>query len=529
MTDLAPTDVAGTVSAEAVATPLLEARSVAKRFGGVQALAGVDLSLMRGEVHCLVGENGAGKSTLGKIIAGVIQPDAGTVAVGGRPVSFRGPRDALREGITIVEQELALVPAMSVVENVLLGVKRADLPDGLSGRRYVAKLNDDLGLELDIDATVERLPIAEQQKVEILRALARRASAIVMDEPTARLAKHEAENLLAVMRRLSAAGTAIVYVSHFLEEVLSIATRVTVLRNGALVTTVDPADATPDSLVTLMLGREATLAFPPRRLPPADAPEVLSVRELAGDGAVPVHDVTLSVRRGEIVALAGLVGSGRSEVARLIFGADRRAHGVVALDGEPIELRSPREAIRHGIAFLPESRKDQGLFLAFSSRENVTLPHVEDVSPLGVIARRAEWREAAAVLERVGVNPSSPGTRVDALSGGNQQKVMFAKWLWRTPRLLIVDEPTRGVDVGAKAAIYELLVGLAAEGMAILLVSSELEEVLGLAHRVVVMRRGRPAATLEPDRIAEDAILRAAFGSDDAAGAPAGGGSHERA
>jgi len=496
----------------AVQQTVVEVRDISKRYGGAQALAGVSLDVRVGEIHALVGENGAGKSTLGKIIAGVVQADAGVVRVDGREAGFRGPRDALREGIAIVEQELALVPAMTAAENVLLGYDPQRAASGRTDRERIAHINEELGLEVRIDTPVERLGLVDQQKVEILRAVCRGARLVVMDEPTARLPAHDSAALLELLRRVARRGTAVVFVSHFLEEVLSIADRVSVLRDGRLITTVDAAGQTPDDLVTAMLGRQATLDFPPKRSLPADAPAVLAVDRLSGANGV--QDVSLSIRQGEIVALAGLVGSGRSEVARLIFGADARSGGQVLLDGEPLAPRSPRQAIQRGVAYLPESRKDLGLFLSLSSSENITLPYLESVSRMGVVSRRAEAREASAVMERLSVKAASPRHAVRTLSGGNQQKVLFAKWLWQRPRLLIADEPTRGVDVGAKFAIYELLVELAASGMSILLVSSELEEVLGLAHRVVVMRRGRQVATLGGDEVGEDAILRAAFGGD---------------
>jgi ribose transport system ATP-binding protein len=492
--------------------PLLEARNVSKRFGGTQALAGVDLSLSAGEVHCLVGENGAGKSTLGKIIAGVVPLDDGDLRVDGRPVAYNSPRDALRDGITIVEQELALAPAMTVAENVLLGLRGPE-----ASRAYVRGLIEQFSLGLDIDARVERLPVAEQQKVEILRALARRAQLVVMDEPTARLAAPEARNLLGIVRRLATSGTTVIYVSHFLEEVLEVADRITVLRNGRLVRTVPAAGETPASLVAAMLGREATLSFPPQRDVAPDAPVALSVRRLAGVSTV--SDVSFDVRSGEILGLAGLVGSGRTEVARLIFGADRRAEGEVVVDGKPLTGGSPSAAIRCGVSYLPESRKDLGLFMGLSSQENVTLSHLARVCRAGMLVGRRERGVAASVLEQLAVTPANPRARVGTLSGGNQQKVLFAKWLWQRPRVLIADEPTRGVDVGAKFAIYQLLANLAAEGMAIVLISSEIEEIIGLSHRVVVMVRGRHVATLEGEDISEDRILHAAFASGAGGGA----------
>jgi simple sugar transport system ATP-binding protein/ribose transport system ATP-binding protein len=399
---------------------------------------------------------------------------------------------------------------MTVADNVILGLAQLR-----NARPFVRELIDTYALDLDPDELVERLPVADQQKVEILRALARRARLIVMDEPTARLAQHEARNLLGTIRRLAEGGTSVVYVSHFLEEVLAVGDRITVLRNGAVVARGPASEQSADGLVAAMLGRAAALSFPPKQPPSADAEPVLTVRDLAGTGAV--RDVSFTVRRGEILGLAGLVGSGRTEVARLVFGADPRASGVVELEGRALRGNSVAHAIRRGVAYVPESRKDVGLFLNRSNEENTTLPYLRRVCRAGVVDRRRERRQAKAALQRLGVNPADPRARTGTLSGGNQQKVMFAKWLWQPPKLLIADEPTRGVDVGAKFAIYELLVRLAADGTAIVVISSELEEIVGLAHRVVVMARGRPSATLERDEVTEDRILHAAFAAGAAA------------
>jgi simple sugar transport system ATP-binding protein/ribose transport system ATP-binding protein len=333
-----------------------------------------------------------------------------------------------------------------------------------------------------------------------------------MDEPTARLDGDEAKALLRTIRELVAHGTSVIYVSHFLEEVLSIADRITVLRNGRVVKEAEARSETPATLVTAMLGRAASLAFPPKQSPQRDAPIVLRARQLSA-GAL-VHEVDIDVRAGEIVGLAGLVGSGRTEVARLIFGADRRRGGSIEIAGEQLNGHSTIQAIRRGVAYLPESRKDLGLFLGLSGQENVTLPHLRRVSTGGVLRPTREREVTSAIMQQLGVTPANPRARVANLSGGNQQKVMFAKWLWRPPRLLIADEPTRGIDVGAKFAIYELLVKLAAAGTAIVLISSELEEIVELAHRVLVMARGRCVASLTGEEISEDRILHAAFESD---------------
>ncbi|MEZ5123021.1 MAG: sugar ABC transporter ATP-binding protein [Solirubrobacterales bacterium] len=499
------------------AQPHVRLRGVCKRFGGVLAVDHVDVDIESGIVHALVGENGAGKSTLGKIVAGVHAPDSGELWVDGRRVHYGAPHDALAHGITMIAQELALVPARSVVENVYLGVEshRAGLVQRRRIRQRYDALCADVGFSLPADRAVGSLSIAEQQKVEILRAIARRARLIVMDEPTAALGPTEIEQLIATIRRLRDRGTTIVYVSHFLEEVLAIADTVTVMRDGRVVRTSPAAGETPATLVTAMLGRRMDQAFPAKVFPDDAAPTVLSVRGLSV--APLVHDVSFDVRAGEIVGLAGLVGSGRSETARAIFGAERLDDGTIHLDGQEIRPSSTREAIDHGIALIPEDRKGQGLLMRRSVIENVTLPHLELVTKGGVVARNLERRRSDAVVESVAIDRAKRAVAVETLSGGNQQKVMFAKWLLARPRVLIADEPTRGVDVGAKRAIYDFLQTLAQEGMAVVVISSDVDEIIGLAHRIVVLRAGRGVDELDGRIATEDDVIHAAFGTSVAA------------
>ena len=486
-------------------------RGVEKRFGGVHALRGVDLEIERGAIHGLVGENGAGKSTLGKIVAGVHRPDDGDMWVDGRRVSFSSPRDALRDGITIITQEPTLVPHRSVLENVFLGLEdsAAGVVERRKLRRRYADLVERAGIQLPPNVHAGSLRVADQQKVEILRAIARDASLVVMDEPTSALTTVESGRLFEVVRRLRERGTTIIYVSHLLEEVLALVDTVTVLRDGHVVRTAAATAETPDRLVSAMLGRSMELVFPEKTFPAEDAPVVLSVRGLSRPPAV--QDVSFHIREGEILGLAGLIGSGRSEVARATFGADRHTAGDVLIAGRPVRIRTPRAAVRAGIALLPEDRKSQGLLMLRSIVDNITLPHLEEVSRLSVVGRRGERKAAVGLMERVDVRAKGPGAKVSTLSGGNQQKVLFAKWLFKPPRVFIADEPTRGVDVGAKRAIYDLIHSLAAAGMAVLLISSEHEEILGLAHRVLVMRGGQVVAELGREEMSEEAILRAAF------------------
>jgi ABC-type sugar transport system ATPase subunit len=492
----------------------LEVRGITKHFGGVQALNDVSLTISRGTVHALVGENGAGKSTLGKVISGVVSPDEGELLVGGERVAYRSPHDALRDGITMIAQELALVPTRTVVENIFLGVEsnRGGVVQPRSMRKRYASLCEEVGFEVPPNATVSSLPIGEQQKVEILRAIAREAKVIVMDEPTAALDIDETNRLLEAIKGLRRRGTTIVYVSHFLSEVLELADTVTVLREGKHVRTAPASEQTPEQLVTAMLGRKFDVVFPAKAYPKGDAPVVLSVKNLSSPPRV--RDVSFEVRAGEIVGLAGLIGSGRSEACQAIFGARPAEAGAIALNGRPFSPQSPREAVRNGVAMLPEDRKGQGLHMSRTVTENITLPHLDHVSRLGVMSRGRERSSAGALRKRLDVRARRGGaTRVATLSGGNQQKVLFAKWLYSSPQVLITDEPTRGVDIGAKAAIYELIHGLAEKGTAVVVISSEVEEILGLAHRVFVLREGQTVSELDTRDSSEDDVVHAAFGT----------------
>jgi rhamnose transport system ATP-binding protein len=500
------------------ARSLFEVRDAAKHFGGVRALDGVSVEIAAGSVHGLVGENGAGKSTLAKVIGGVLEPDAGELLVDGEPVRFRSPREALAAGIATIAQEIALVPGRSVLENVFLGIepRRVGVVDRRALRRRFAALNERTAFELDPDVRVGALRTAEQQKVEIVRAIARDARLILMDEPTAALTADESERLLGVVRGLAAAGTAVVLVSHHLDEVLSVCERVTVMRDGHVVRTGPARNETAQSLVTAMVGRAVDTTYPDKRPAAADAPVVLEARALSRARAV--SDVSLQVRAGEIVGLAGLVGSGRSEVARLLAGADHADAGEIVIDGAPVRLRHPRDAARHGIAMVPESRKEEGLLMMRSIRENATLATLPRFSRAGVVERQKERRYAQELFERLDVRAPGTSARVGSLSGGNQQKVLFAKWLAIEPRTLIADEPTRGIDVAAKREIHGLIAELAAGGMGVLLISSEIEEVLGLAHRVLVMRGGRVVEELVGEEASEERVMRAAFATADEEG-----------
>ena len=487
----------------------LEIREVGKSFGGTRALHDVSVEIRAGSVHAFVGENGAGKSTLGKIVAGVFPPDQGQLLLHGEPVAFRSPRMALERGIAMVAQEVAVVRQRTVAENVYLGIepRRLGFVRARELHARYGRLVADAGFEVPADAVVGALPIAKQQQVEILRALARQAELIVFDEPTAALSALEVERFHGIVRDLARGGRTVILVSHFLGEVLALADTITVLRDGQLVRTGPASAETEDTLVAAMLGRSVGRTYPDKQPPPGDAPVALSVRDLTAAG---VTGASLEVRAGEIVALAGLVGAGRSELARAIYGAVPATGGELRAAGVPLG-GGPLGSLRAKVTMIPESRKDDGLLLTRPVRENVSLASLRSLGRFGFVRRRFEASRAKDALARVAA-AGELATKPSALSGGNQQKLLFARALLAHPAVLIADEPTRGVDVGAKRDLYELIVGLAASGVAVLLISNEVEEVLGLAHRVLVMRGGTVVDELAGDRMTEEAILAASFG-----------------
>ena len=485
--------------------------SIGKRYAGTRALDDVSVEVAGGSVHALVGANGAGKSTLGKIIGGVIRPDDGQLSVAGRPVRYASPREARLDGIAMISQELSPMPHMTVIENVFFGIepKRYGIIQKWQMKKQYAALLERCGFDLDPNARVGALRTADVQKAEILRAAATDARVIVMDEPTSSLTSVETEALHRMIRALRERGKTIIYVSHFLDEVLGLADAVTVLRSGRLVRTSPVAAETEESLVAGMFGAAAE-AEHFDKAPLSAAPAVLEVSGLNRRGVL--RDISLTIRAGEIVGLAGLIGSGRTELARAVSGADPVDGGTVAVDGTVRRIRSPADALAAGMAFLPESRKDDGLFLELSIAANATFADLRSVaSRLGVLRLAAEHARTRELLELTSVVPPNPAAKVSSLSGGNQQKVLFARWLLRNPRVLILDEPTRGVDVAARAAIHRLINKLAASGAAVLLISSEIEEVIGLAHRVLVMRRGAITREFSADPPL-DAVMEAAFG-----------------
>jgi len=493
--------------------PLIEFDSVTKTFGGVTALDGVSLSIAEGECHALVGENGAGKSTLGKVLAGIHQPDAGTVRIGGRPQRFHSPADAARAGIGMVHQELAFCPDLGVAENLCLGRYPRRLGFLLDRRTMAARaerLLAEIGVTLDVRRPMRELSTAQEQLVQIASAVGTGARILVFDEPTSSLAEAESEHLFTRIEALRRRGVTMIYVSHRLPEVFRLCDRVSVLRDGRCVGTLHRGEATQDRIVEMMIGRPLAEYFPRHVGEEAGGAaagrELLRVEGLQSPGKF--TDISFSVRAGEIVGFAGLVGSGRSEVACAIFGLDPAARGTVTVDGAALRLGSVREAMARGMALVPEDRKRQGLVLALSGRLNFSITLLDRLCRWGFLDGSRERREAEAYFTRLAVKTPSVDTPVEALSGGNQQRVVLAKWLARRSKVLIVDEPTRGVDVAAKAAIHELLDGLARDGMGILLISSELPEVLNLSDRILVMRGGRRVGELRRGQASQDALLR---------------------
>jgi len=484
--------------------PFIALTGIDKRFGGIHAIEGIDFDVMSGEVHALVGENGAGKSTLMRVIGGGHQPDAGTIRVRGRELVLRNPHAALAEGIAVIHQETALAPDLSVAENVFLGT----LPCAIDWRALRARAREligSLGFEIDPSALVGTLSAAQCQVIEIAKALGSGdLKLLVLDEPTAALAPSDAARLLEIVRALRGRGVGIVYISHRLEEVFAIADRITVLKDGKRVDTVKPADLTRDELIRKMVGRPLSVLFPERHATPGDV--VLDVNDLARGDAV--RGVSFALRAGEVVGLGGLIGSGRTEVARLIFGADRPDAGTITLKGKRLSVRTPMAAVRAGIGLVPEDRKGQGAVLSMPIRVNATLAALKSVSaPGGFLAFGRERTYVARLMDTLRIKARSMDADVATLSGGNQQKVVLAKWFHADGDLIILDEPTRGVDVGAKVEIYTLINQLAERGKAVLVISSEHQELIGLCDRILVMGEGRIRGELLPADYSEEAIL----------------------
>ena len=491
---------------------VLRVQGLSKSYGGLRALDKVDLEVRAGEVHAVVGENGAGKSTLMKVLGGITARDAGRTELGGSEVAFGSPRESISAGIAIIHQELSVLPTMNVVENLYMGRMptqggRVRWKDLLAQSRAALA---EVGLEIDPHHLMSELSISQRQLVEIAKALSIRARLIIMDEPNSSLSETESERLFTVISSLKSRGVSVIYVSHKIEEVLRIADRITVLRDGTLVGTVDRADATAVSVIRMMVGRELDRAYVPHE---AIGPVVLQVKGLSGGG---FSDVSFDLRAGEILCFAGLVGSGRSETWRTIFGAQRRHGGEVILEGKPVTFIAPYQAIAAGFAMVPEDRKKLSLFMDMPIWFNVALAGLPKMKRGLAIDRKRIRETVQSFIGSMAIKLRSAEEPVRNLSGGNQQKTVLARWLALAPKILILDEPTHGIDVGAKSEVYELIRRLARSGIAIALISSELPEVIAMADRAVVMHEGRVTAILDRSRIDEHTIMEHATGTVDA-------------
>ena len=494
------------------AVPALRMEGITKSFAGVRVLSDVTLTLEKGEVHGLLGENGAGKSTLLKILTGAYHRDSGTIAVDGTTVDINTPARARDLGIALIHQELSLLPHLTIAENIFLGrmPRRRGMPwlvDWATCDRRSRELLAPLGLDVDPRSLTSRLKVAEQQLVEIAKALSTDVSIVAMDEPTASLTETEIERLFALIAILKARGASIIYVSHRLNEVGQVCDRATVLRDGRFVGTVDGRTTSSHELARMMVGRELDRMYP--KTPATPGPETLRVTNL---NTPRLHDIDFRAHSGEILGIAGLVGSGRTELARALFGADPITSGSVEVEGKQVNLKSPRSAIAHGVGLLPEDRKGEGAVLSMSIAHNVTMASLGDVSRAGQLNLTREREAAQKYITQLGIVCQSSAQEARSLSGGNQQKVVLAKWLCSKSRILIVDEPTRGVDVGAKAAIHSLLNDLAVGGATIVMISSELPEVMGMSDRMIVMHEGRISGELHRDEFTEEAIMLLAAG-----------------
>ncbi|MGV3616238.1 MAG: sugar ABC transporter ATP-binding protein [Fimbriimonas sp.] len=490
---------------------MLEARGITKRYPGVTALDDVDFSVAPGEVVALIGENGAGKSTMIKVLGGLVSPDAGEVRVDGQPVTLHSAADATRLGIGLIHQELNNLDNLDVAANVFLGReprKYGILIDRAAMARQTQIYLEQLGLDVSADTPLADLSIARQQMVEIAKALSLNAKYLIMDEPTSSLTAGETRRLLRVVRQLASQGVGIVYVSHRLGEVEEIADRAVAFRDGKNAGKLDKDELFAPNMVRLMVGRDIERQTAREQVERTPRVVVRGLRT----ARFPDHEVSFEIGRGEIVGMAGLVGAGRSEVARTLFGADRRVAGTVEIDGETVPAGSPQLAIEHGLYLAPEDRRSTGVITSLSIRENISLPSLGQVSSSGLVRKREEAKLAEEMKGRLGVKAPTVETPVRGLSGGNQQKVVLAKWIARNPRCMIFDEPTRGIDVGARSEIYDLMRRLADDGVAILMISSDMEEVLGMSDRVLVMHEGRLAGSLSQREATEESVMKLAVG-----------------
>jgi len=493
---------------------LLEMKGIGKAFPGVKALEGVNLAVREGQVHALLGENGAGKSTLIKILSGAYTRDEGEIIFDGETADIKAPADAERLGISTIYQEFNLAPNMTIAENIFLGhlPSKAGKIDWGYVRSRSRELLDTLDVSLSVDQLTGELSVAQQQMVEIAKALNRNTRILVMDEPSAVLGERDIDNLFSVVRRLQATGIGIIYISHRLKEIFELADEVTVLKDGRYVDTKVVSEVTMDDLVKLMIGRDLTDIYPSRKGKPGDV--VLTLSHIGQQQLA--RDVSFDLRAGEIVGLAGITGSGRTEVARVIFGADAKTSGEMTLFGKPYQPRSPKDAINHGVALVTEDRKRQGLLLKLQVYFNTTISGLDRLSRGGVLNLKAEQKLVRKWIDNLRIKTPGTDFMVVNMSGGNQQKVVLARWLSLGIKVFIMDEPTRGIDVGSKSEIYQIMADLADSGVAIIMISSELPEVLGMSDRVMVMREGRMVKELSRAEASEEVVMQFAVGHEEA-------------
>jgi len=493
---------------------LIEMNNISKAFSGNQVLKNVQFEITKGEIHALMGENGAGKSTLMKILTGIYSRDTGEIRVNGNPVVFKNPKEAEQAGIAVIHQELNILPDLTVCENLFLGREKTYGKTGFlktSQMKKEAKAAlKELGLDMDVDTPASQLSVGKQQIIEIAKALSTNAEVIIMDEPTAALTDREITTLFEMIGKLKTKGVSFVYISHRMEEIFAICDRITILRDGSYISTERISETSFERVVQLMVGRELGERFPERNA--VIGKEKLVVSGLSRKGHF--EDISFTVHAGEVVGFAGLMGAGRTEVVQTLFGYCHHNAGTIKLDGKNITIRNPREAIRHGIGFVSEDRKSEGLITDFTVAENMSLPNLGRLSSSGIMRKEKEDSLVADMIERLHIRTSGGSQQVKSLSGGNQQKVVIAKWLGIDPQVLILDEPTRGVDVGAKKEIYSIMNSLAERGVAIILVSSELPEIIGLADRVLVLHEGKLKANIEKQDMTQERIMHYATGGD---------------
>jgi ribose transport system ATP-binding protein len=499
-------------SAEGTPAPIvLSANRISKSFGEIPVLFSVDFDIRPGEVHAIIGENGAGKSTLIKILSGIEQPSSGSISFDGQTVVLPPNGAAESMGIVLIHQEQNLAEHLTVAESIFLGreLKRLGFLDLKQMRERAHAVMEMLHVHVDPDARINTLSVADKQMVEIAKAISRDARVLIMDEPTAVLSVGETETLFEQIRRLTARGVAVIFISHKLDEIMELANRVTVLRDGQLIATVGTEALTPDSIAQMMVGRELSNLYPPKHEPDVDAPVVLGVRNLVAKG---VKDISFDLRKGEILGFAGLIGSGRTAVAEAVVGLTHRSGGDITLNGQPVNFTRVAQSVDAGLAYMTKDRKGKGLLLNMGLRPNLTLLTLKKHIKAGLLDGSSEARALERAVRRFDIRARDASVAVGRLSGGNQQKLMLGKTMESEPDIIIMDEPTRGIDVGTKQQIYHIIAALAAEGKSIIVISSEMQEVIGLSHRVVVMREGRLAGVLEGAEITESEIMRYAAG-----------------